>query len=204
MGAETTKERANFRAETRSRPELMAERGWTTPMWPQEYRGGRLSKAEFQVLLGPGHDRTQSTIPQADLAKESLGETVDGKVRDLAIRPRVIKHNLDARAFALTKQRAAEEARANMLGAATSIFKLRSAHLAQEQLEPQLLLRGSAGLGWVGGRFEAEALGKDGYGLNQRLYPLRVAATKFNATLSPNMFSAYPTSRNPNPNPNPN
>jgi len=29
----------------------MAERGWTTPMWPKEYGGGGLSKDQFLVLL---------------------------------------------------------------------------------------------------------------------------------------------------------
>ena len=30
--------------------ERMAERGWTAPMWPKQYGGGGLNKAEFKIL----------------------------------------------------------------------------------------------------------------------------------------------------------
>lgn len=36
--------------EARAWLELMAERGWTAPMWPKEYGGGGLSKDEFLIL----------------------------------------------------------------------------------------------------------------------------------------------------------
>lgn len=36
--------------EARSWLKVMAERGWTAPMWPKEYTGGGLSREEAQVL----------------------------------------------------------------------------------------------------------------------------------------------------------
>lgn len=129
--------------------------GWTV--------GKRLLQHErsgLDALLGAGQDRTQPKIPLTEMAKQSLGETATGKIADAAIRQRILTHKLGERAFALTQRRAVEEAKANTPGAATSIFKLRWAGIAQEELELQLLLRGSQGLGWEGDSFDEEAIAK--------------------------------------------
>ncbi len=128
--------------------------GWTV--------GKRLLQHErsgLDALLGAGRDRTETNVTLTELAKTQLGIT-NGKIADTQIRDRLLQQNLAARAFALTQQRAVEEAEANTPGAATSIFKLHWAHLVQEKLELQLLLRGSGGLGWQGPSFDPEAIGK--------------------------------------------
>ena len=128
--------------------------GWTV--------GKRLLQHErsgLDALLGAGKDRTQTNMSLADLAKAQLG-TEQSRIADPLIRREIIEHNLTARAFALTQRRAVEEAEANTPGAATSIFKLQWAIMAQQMLELQLKLRGSDGLGWAGDSFEPEALAK--------------------------------------------
>ena len=130
-------------------------KGWTV--------GKRLLQHErsgLDQLLGTGVDRTRPVTPLAVMAKQSLGETEDGKIGDPDIRSRIIKQNLEERCFALTQKRVVEESAANTPGAATSIFKLRWAPMVQQQLELQLLLRGTRGLGWEGEFFEEEALSK--------------------------------------------
>jgi len=130
-------------------------KGWTV--------GKRLLQHErsgLDALLGAGQDRTEPAVPLPEMAKASVGSTESGKIADSAIRRRLLNHNLAQRAFELTQQRAVEEAEANTPGAATSIFKLHWAGLAQERLELQLLLRGFQGIGWEGDSFDPEAIGK--------------------------------------------
>jgi alkylation response protein AidB-like acyl-CoA dehydrogenase len=38
-------------ADTRQWLQVMAERGWTAPMWPKAYGGGGLTKEEYIVLI---------------------------------------------------------------------------------------------------------------------------------------------------------
>jgi alkylation response protein AidB-like acyl-CoA dehydrogenase len=61
-------------------------------------------------------------------------------------------------AFTLTQQRMVEESAANTPGAATSIFKYVEANYVKEQLELQLRIRGTQGLGWEGPTFDAEEI----------------------------------------------
>jgi len=128
-------------------------KGWTV--------GKRLLQHErsgLDQLLGAGQDRTAPIKPLEEMAKESLGESTDGKIADPTIRNAIIDQNMAERSFALTQKRTVEESEANTPGAATSIFKLRWATMIQQQLELQLLLRGSRGLGWEGDFFDDEAL----------------------------------------------
>jgi alkylation response protein AidB-like acyl-CoA dehydrogenase len=126
--------------------------GWTV--------GKRLLQHErsgLDQLLGAGRDRARTTVPLATLAKQNLGER-GGRIADPAMRSQVIRHNMRAQAYALTQRRAVEESAAETPGAATSIFKLTWARQIQEQLELQLSIRGTAGLGWEGETFDPEAL----------------------------------------------
>lgn len=130
-------------------------KGWTI--------GKRLLQHErsgLDQLLGAGQDRTAPLKPLAEMAKHSLGESHDGKIADHSIRNAIIEQNMAERSFALTQKRTVEESAANTPGAATSIFKLRWAPMVQQQLELQLLLRGSNGLRWEGDPFDDEALQK--------------------------------------------
>ena len=62
------------------------------------------------------------------------------------------------RALLMTRRRALEESEAKTPGAATSIFKYVEAEYVQQQLELQVKIRGTQGLGWQGEMFDDEAL----------------------------------------------
>ena len=62
------------------------------------------------------------------------------------------------RAFLLTQQRTVEESAAKTPGAATSIFKFVEAEYVKQQLELQMQIRGTRGLGWEGDDFAEEEL----------------------------------------------
>ena len=71
----------------------MAERGWTTPMWPKEYGGGGLSKDEYLVLIEEMH-RIKARSPLMGMGTSLIGPTLldfgseDQKQRHL---PRIIR-----------------------------------------------------------------------------------------------------------------
>lgn len=139
-----------------SKDDLVHEpnKGWTVAKRLLQHE-----RSGVDQLAGASNDRTKTSVPLAQLAKDSLGET-NGRIDDTTIRSQIIAHNIHAQAFALTQQRAVQESAAETLGAATSIFKLCWADLTKEQLELQLLVRGTQGLGWSGDEFDPETIAK--------------------------------------------
>ncbi len=76
------------------------------------------------------------------------------------IRTRMVGNLVDARAHALTLQRAASEAKGNQNpSAATSIMKNSGTRIGQEKAELTLELMGAQGLGWEGEAFTADERG---------------------------------------------
>jgi alkylation response protein AidB-like acyl-CoA dehydrogenase len=68
---------------------------------------------------------------------------------------RVVRHEMDTRAFALTLRRAALEAKSNQgPSAATSIMKNVGARVTQDKAELGVEIMGMRGLGWEGEGFE--------------------------------------------------
>ena len=92
-----------------------------------------------------------------EVARQYLAVDND-RITDPALRARVIDHELDARAFALTQKRAREEnADGTTQTYATSIFKLYRSELTIRRTELIISLLGTRGVGWEGGAFtEAE------------------------------------------------
>ena len=125
--------------------------GWTI--------GKRLLQHERQNLSGGGASaaRLFQVSPLADMAKQYRGDD-GGKVSDGDLRMRIVRHEMDKRAFALTLRRAAIEAKsAQGPSAATSIFKNVGARITQERAELAIEIMGMNGLGWEGEGFsEAE------------------------------------------------
>jgi alkylation response protein AidB-like acyl-CoA dehydrogenase len=125
--------------------------GWTI--------GKRLLQHERQNLSGGGSTaaRLFGGESLAALAKRYRGEE-DGKVADADLRMRIVRHEMDKRAFALTLRRAALEAKSNQgPSAATSIFKNVGARITQDRAELGIEIMGMAGVGWEGEGFsEAE------------------------------------------------
>jgi alkylation response protein AidB-like acyl-CoA dehydrogenase len=97
----------------------------------------------------------------AQAAKTYVGVDGEGRIKDLDLRARIIANDIEARAFALTAQRAAAESRASQgPSAASSIMKNVGSALVQQRAELMLEIRGHQGLGWAGEGFtEAELSG---------------------------------------------
>ena len=78
--------------------------------------------------------------------------------RDPKLRQDLIDIDMLRRSFLLTQQRAVEETAADTPGAATSIFKYVEANYVKAQLEAQMQVRGTQGIGWEGETFSEEEI----------------------------------------------
>jgi alkylation response protein AidB-like acyl-CoA dehydrogenase len=127
--------------------------GWTI--------GKRLLQHERSSLSGGGSaaGRMFSGAPLGQLAKKYVGVDEQGRIADADLRSRIVRHEMDLRAFMLTLRRASAEARSNQgPSAATSIMKNVGARIMQERSELLIEIRGLAGLGWEGEGFDEEAI----------------------------------------------
>lgn len=125
--------------------------GWTI--------GKRLLQHERQNLSGGGAlSRLFGGTSMGALAKQYRGEDEQGRVDDADLRMRIVRHEMDSRAFALTLRRAALEAKSNQgPSAATSIMKNVGARITQDRAELSIEIMGMNGVGWEGEGFtEAE------------------------------------------------
>ena len=126
--------------------------GWTI--------GKRLLQHERSSLSGGGGgaSRLFAGTALSDMAKKYRGDD-NGKVADSDLRMRIVKHEMDKRAFALTLRRSALEAKSNQgPSAATSIFKNVGARITQDRAELAIEIMGMNGLGWEGEGFTQEEL----------------------------------------------
>jgi alkylation response protein AidB-like acyl-CoA dehydrogenase len=128
-------------------------KGWTV--------GKRLLQHErsgMASLVG-----AQSRDPGAsliDIAQEYVGTDASGKIADAAVRQRLISHQINNSAFALTRRRTVQEAEdGNTPGPATSIFKMYGTELQQDKSALICEMRGTRGYGWQdGANFSDEEL----------------------------------------------
>ncbi|MCH4892522.1 acyl-CoA dehydrogenase [Sphingomonas sp. SFZ2018-12] len=128
--------------------------GWTI--------GKRLLQHERSSLSGGGSSagRMFAGTPLGQMAKKYLGDA-DGRVPDSDLRMRIVRHEMDMRAFAMTLRRAAIDAKSNQgPSAATSIMKNVGARVMQERAELAIEIMGMNGLGWEGEGFTEEELGQ--------------------------------------------
>ncbi|MDZ4380139.1 MAG: acyl-CoA dehydrogenase family protein [Parvibaculum sp.] len=88
------------------------------------------------------------------VAKDYFGET-GGRIASPSLRDHITRQKMDSKAFALTMQRSAEEAKAGQgPGAASSIFKYYGTELNKRRYELLLELMGTRALGWEGDGFD--------------------------------------------------
>jgi alkylation response protein AidB-like acyl-CoA dehydrogenase len=93
------------------------------------------------------------------LAQRYVGLDETGRLSDADLRKRIIEHQMETKAFQLTVQRAAQEAKANQgPSAATSIMKYAGAKIAHDRTELSIEALGAQGLGWEGEGFESDEL----------------------------------------------
>jgi alkylation response protein AidB-like acyl-CoA dehydrogenase len=123
--------------------------GWTV--------GKRLLQHERASQTGAiGGGRT---VPLHEVARKYVAVDAHGRIEDQDLRSRLARHQMDARAHALTLVRAAAEAReANGATNAASVLKNSATHVAQTRAELTLEIMGAQGLGWSGEDFAREEL----------------------------------------------
>lgn len=128
--------------------------GWTI--------GKRLLQHERQNLSGGGTvGRLFAGKTMGTLAKEYRGTDEQGRIGDSDLRMRIVRHEMDSRAFALTLRRAALEAKSNQgPSATTSIMKNVGARITQDRAELSIEIMGMNGLGWEGEGFTEAELGQ--------------------------------------------
>jgi len=120
--------------------------GWTV--------GKRLLQHERS---GQGGGRMMAGADVVSLAKKYVGLDDKGRIADPDLRTRIAKHQIDAKAHALTMQRAAVEAKGNINpSATTSVMKNSGTWIGQEKAELALEIMGHQGLGWDGDAFSRD------------------------------------------------
>jgi alkylation response protein AidB-like acyl-CoA dehydrogenase len=101
---------------------------------------------------GAGGGGRRKTL--ADHARRYLPE-VDGKLADPVFRDEIAQLELDARAFALTVQRAGDGAKAgHKPGPESSLFKVYGTELNMRRQELMVRIAGPQALGWEGDGFD--------------------------------------------------
>ena len=108
---------------------------------------------------GQGNMRGGPGVSISDLAKRYVGVDEQGRLADADLRSRLSAHMIDARAHALTLQRALAEAKGNVNpSATTSVMKNSGTQIGQKRAELMLEIMGAQGLGWEGDAFTADEL----------------------------------------------
>ena len=125
--------------------------GWTI--------GKRLLQHERTNLSGGGRMGRGGGPSLADIAKNYVGVDDQGRLADSDLRSRIIKHDMEARAFQATARRVTAEAKSGEVLLASSILKNVGARITQERAELTLEIMGMQGLGWEGDGFHPLELG---------------------------------------------
>ncbi|WP_174284584.1 acyl-CoA dehydrogenase family protein [Sphingomonas bacterium] len=122
--------------------------GWTI--------GKRLLQHERSSLSGGGGSagRMMAGKTVSALARDYRGTDDQGRIADADLRMRIVRHEMDSRAFMLTLRRAALESKSNQgPSAASSIMKNVGARVTQDRAELGIEIMGMNGLGWEGEGF---------------------------------------------------
>jgi len=125
--------------------------------WTIAKRLLQFERQNISASLGGGGASAPANVEQVAKAYVGLDET--GRLADADLRASIVTHRMEARAFGLTAQRSALEAKTSQgPSAATSIMKYAGAKIAQERAELVLEAMGHQGLGWRGDGFEPEEI----------------------------------------------
>ena len=129
-------------------------KGWTIGKRLLQHERSGLEALASADKAGP----LQRIKPSVSLSELLRGHIDREDPTHAAIKTDLVANEMTKAAFLLTQQRTVEESAAQTPGAATSIFKYVEANYVKEQLELQLRLRGTGGLGWEGESFDDEAM----------------------------------------------
>ena len=119
--------------------------GWTI--------GKRLLQHERTNLSGGGRLAAALGRSLVDIAKHYVGTDGEGRIADPDLRQRIIRYEMEMRAFTMTARRVMEEAKGGGVSTASSILKNVGAKLTQERAELTIEIMGMNGLGWEGDMF---------------------------------------------------
>lgn len=115
----------------------------------------RLLQHERSMIsgMGMGGSRRGAATSMENQAKTYAGE-VDGRIADAPLRDRITRHKMNGQAFALTMQRAAQEAKhSDGPSFTSSMFKYYGTEHNKDRYEVNLNILGSQALGWEGEGF---------------------------------------------------
>jgi len=129
-------------------------RGWTVGKRLLQHERSGLASLASADMAGP-LERIKPSLSLDALARTYAG---DSETLDPVLRQDLIDNEMLKRAFLLTQKRTVQESAASTPGAATSIFKYVEANYVKEQLELQLRIRGTQGVGWEGSSFDDEEI----------------------------------------------
>jgi alkylation response protein AidB-like acyl-CoA dehydrogenase len=116
----------------------------------------RLLQYERTNISGFGSNTRVDVI---DIAKENVGLEGGGVLADRDLRARIAAHKMTERAYALSVQRAQEEAKAGQnVSHMASMFKVAGATLNIDRCELMVEAAGTRGFGWGGDGFAPEEL----------------------------------------------
>ncbi|MEZ5999268.1 acyl-CoA dehydrogenase family protein [Hyphomonas sp.] len=126
--------------------------GWQIAKRLLQFERSSISAGGFGGTGGSG------IMGPEDYAKQHIGTDSDGRLLDGDLRGRITDHKMYAKAFSLTVQRQAEQAKAGQAVSHTaSILKYGAAKMNQDRHELLVEALGSEGLGWEGEGFDPTA-----------------------------------------------
>ncbi len=128
--------------------------GWTVAKRLLQHERSGLAALVSADTAGP----MERIRPALTLAQMAMHYNAQDYLSDPILRRDILSNEMQKRAFFLTQQRAVQEASAQTPGAATSIFNYVEAEYVKAQLELQIRIRGTQGLGWQGDTFTEEEL----------------------------------------------
>ncbi len=119
--------------------------------------GKRLLQHERTNLSG-GSRRGAAMPSLSQIAKHYIGLDEGGRLNDVDLRQRIIRHEMLVKSFRLTADRVMADARQGGVATASSILKNVGARITQERAELTLESMGMKGLGWQGEGFSEQEL----------------------------------------------
>ena len=126
--------------------------GWKIAKRLLQFERSSISAGGFGGTGGSG------ILGPEDYAKQHIGTDSDGRLLDGDLRGRITDHKMYAKAFSLTVQRQAQQAKAGQAVSHTaSILKYGAAKMNQDRHELLVEALGTEGLGWEGEGFDPVA-----------------------------------------------
>ena len=127
--------------------------GWKIAKRLLQFERSSISAGGFGGTGGSG------ILAPEEYAKRHIGTDSEGRLLDQDLRTRITEYKMYAKAFGLTVQRQAEQAKAGQQVSHTaSILKYGAAKMNQERFELLVEALGTEGLGWTGEGFDPTAM----------------------------------------------